>query len=194
LEALVAAEIQLANGYTALIDEADLSIVSPHRWRGIRNLNHVYVLANISGKTERLHRFLMGLKHGEKLVVDHINGNTLDNRRSNLKVCTYSENNLNRRKQENAKSRYKGVHPCPNGEWTSYVMTLQADGPRKKIYLGTFGNEARAAAAYNRYYRKVRGLTPNNLRYGEEINSLLDQKEEIERQIESLCEMEAEQS
>lgn len=188
----MAAELQLINGYTALVDEADLPLVSPHRWRGVRNLNHVYVLANIGGKTERLHRYLMGLKHGERLVVDHINGDTLDNRRANLKVCTYSENNLNRRKHENAKSKYKGVHPCQNGEWTTYVMTLLADGPRKKIYLGTFSNEARAAATYNWYYKKTRGITPNNLRYSEEVSRLLDQKEEIDRQIDLLCAMELE--
>ena len=100
----------------------------------------------------------------EDMEVDHINHNTLDNRRCNLRVCTVSENRRNGRKQAQSKGRYKGVvyhaHGTHNGQrsggvvkrWRAYTRVLG-----KRIWLGYYATEDDAARAYNDYARKAFG-------------------------------------
>jgi hypothetical protein len=76
--------------YTLLVDEADYERVSAYKWWPFKREHLVYARTLIDGKNILLHRFLMGPKKGE--VVDHIDGNPLNNQRSNLRVCTQGEN------------------------------------------------------------------------------------------------------
>ena len=84
------------------------------------------------------------------LRVDHINHNKLDNRRSNLRLCTKQQNQWNRRKVvKNTTSKYKGV--CwakKNNKWQA-SLEFQKDKKRQSIYLGQFISEVEAAKAYN---------------------------------------------
>lgn len=94
-------------------------------------------------RPKRLHRVLMKANPGT--LVDHINGDPLDNRRCNLRVTDSSGNNRNARKRRNAlTSKYKGVHRRPNGKFNAQI---QVDG--KKLSLGTFDTQEGAAKAYN---------------------------------------------
>ncbi len=84
-----------------------------HRWyahRWYANVKKFYVTTNTPphGSKLRLHRVVMSTPKG--LQTDHINGDTLDNRKSNLRVCTSAENQRNRGKQRNNKSGFKGVY------------------------------------------------------------------------------------
>ena len=101
---------------------------------------------NPSNKTQKkLHRLITNAKTGE--VVDHINGNGLDNRKCNLRLTTQRGNNKNARKRRNAKtSNYKGTH-FSKGE-SKWKAQIQVDG--KKMSLGTYLTEIEAAKAYNR--------------------------------------------
>lgn len=102
-------------------------------------------------RTVLMHRVLMGLEHGDGQFVDHINHDTLDNRRSNLRVVTHAENHQNRKAHGVAgtSSRFRGVSLRRDlGRWTAYA-TLN----RQQISLGQFDSEeeaAEVAAAWRR--------------------------------------------
>lgn len=99
-----------------------------------------------------MHRLISGATQGE--ICDHKNGNRLDNRRENLRVCTSSQNNQNRvviggaRKQ----SIYKGVCKYPFGKtdmWRAYIRVPSGSGRGVQKNLGVFSSEKEAAKAYN---------------------------------------------
>lgn len=131
-------EIELSKGFKSIIDLADLPAVSKRKWCANQAPSRpriVYAVAKIPGqkKQEFLHRFIMGAKVGQQ--VDHIDGNPLNNSRSNLRLGTQSENMRNRRPKFGRK--YKGVRKIKDGKFT--VM----------ICVGTFSSEFEAAVAYN---------------------------------------------
>jgi hypothetical protein len=81
--------------------------------------------------------------------VDHINGNTHDDRLSNLRVCTREENAKNRRAYNSNSAGYKGVYEGnKRGKVIKYLASIQVDNER--IYLGSFNTPWQAAAAYNK--------------------------------------------
>ena len=94
-------------------------------------------------------RVIMNCPKGKE--VDHKNGNTLDNRHSNLRVCTHQENCRNRRPNKNCVSSYKGVSWF-KGKWTAII---NCNG--KHRYLGRFKNEIDAAKAYDKAAKKAFG-------------------------------------
>ncbi len=85
------ATINLTKNLIAVIDDADLASVSNHKWTAVIGKGTAYARSFINGDTVQLHRFLLG-KIPAGMVVDHINGDGLDNRRENLRVVTNSEN------------------------------------------------------------------------------------------------------
>jgi len=137
-------EIPLTGGEVALIDAADWPLASSYHWCASRGPWTTYVVANIvtpEGKRTmiKLHRLLMNAQPGQ--LVDHQNNDGLDNRRSNLRLCTTSQNGANNRRS----SGYKGVgwHTV-RGKWRAYIMV-----DRKLRHLGLFGDPWEAAQAYN---------------------------------------------
>jgi hypothetical protein len=95
--------IVLSNGMVTLVDDEDYADLIEFKWQGVRNARGDYY-ATTSWRREGcepvtiyLARWLMGVVDDPKVVVDHINHNTLDNRKQNLRVCTQSENLRNRR-------------------------------------------------------------------------------------------------
>jgi hypothetical protein len=102
-------KITISNNKYTLIDVEDYSIVSIHRWYYVKIGETEYAHTSINGKTIRLHRFLYDCADNE--IIDHINRNGLDNRKSNLRICpTFSHNNVNSNMANiKSKSGYKGV-------------------------------------------------------------------------------------
>ena len=96
-------------------------------------------------KAEYFHRWLFNLKTGDKSVVDHVDGNKLNNQKSNLRLCNISENMCNRKKLEKGatSSKYKGVYRTKT-KWLAVCR-------KNKItyHLGSFETEKEAAEAYN---------------------------------------------
>lgn len=95
----------------------------------------------------------MGVQSGHCMVVDHINHNTLDNRKCNLRVCTHGENNQHSHSRKNSSSKYKGVFLFKqNGKWAAQIQT-----GKSKYHLGYYENEIDAAVAYNNAAKKHHG-------------------------------------
>lgn len=143
----MAKTIELTQGYSALVDDADYPILSAFKWCAALMPDHRYVYAvrseytRDSRRTVFMHREIA--EAGPGTYVDHINQDTLDNRRANLRLCSHSENLRNSRGHRNRLSRYKGVSR-QGGRWRALI---QIDG--KQHYLGGFKSEEDAASAYN---------------------------------------------
>lgn len=90
-----------------------------------------------------MHRLLTNAPKGSQ--VDHINGDKLDNRKINLRVCTHSQNQINRGKQKNNTSGFKGVYPQKQSK--KYRAKISVNG--KEYHLGYFDCPIEAAKAYN---------------------------------------------
>lgn len=137
-------------GYTVLIDDEDYELVSKQTFQPDIKTNRIYFLYHVRGNgqdtTKSLHRLIMGDPKGK--LIDHKNGNTLDNRKSNLRICSHSENACNARARKET-SKYKGVHLFKSREkcrkkWRAIIKK------NKKVYsLGLFENEVEAAKAYD---------------------------------------------
>ena len=77
------------------IDKNDLEKCSKLTWHYAKNKYSKYIQTRIKGKMIKLHRYIMNINNSN-LVVDHINRNPLDNRKSNLRICSYKENSFNK--------------------------------------------------------------------------------------------------
>lgn len=118
--------------------------------------NQGYVRAWINGKHVKLHRFI--LNASKDYEVDHKFGNKLDNRKSELRICTKSENLMNQEVHSNNKSGYKGVSfKRKLNKWTAQIQKYG-----KRTHLGYFNTKEEAAKSYNeaanKYYKEYARL------------------------------------
>lgn len=118
-----------------LIDIEDIDLVKQYRWRA-SNYNKPYARCGINkNKTIQMHRLIMKPENG--LVVDHINHNRLDNRKSNLRVCTYSQNAMNRGNL--AGNKDKGIFKLKDvNRKRPYQVMIKVNGIRIVKYASTY--------------------------------------------------------
>jgi hypothetical protein len=137
--------LTLPGGPVVLIDEADQMLIAGFPWRVLNNKDKQYAHAWNGRMHLYMHRLIAGA--GPKDLVDHHNGNGLDNRRLNLRIATGSQNLANRwRQRNNRTSQYKGVFWDSHRErWSASIHVKQ-----KTRALGRFTDEANAARAYDR--------------------------------------------
>ena len=142
-------EIQLTKGQVTEVDEADYPSLSTSKWWALltHSGNH-YAIRSVTRQGVKrkvyMHRELTSCPDG--LEIDHINGDTLDNRRTNLRVCTRNQNGKNQhRRKRVGSSRYKGLFwASRDGKWRVRIMV---DG--RYVHLGYFQDEEEGALAYN---------------------------------------------
>jgi hypothetical protein len=131
-------EIKLTRGFTAIVDDEDYDRVMSLKWHASEGKPGWNYAVSSCGK--RMHRFLLNPDSDD--VIDHINHDTLDNRRSNLRVVSHSMNCQNRKKCTSA-SGYFGVRASYKpGRWDAYVFQLG-----DTIRLGSFPDKESAAKA-----------------------------------------------
>lgn len=142
----------LIKNQLVLIDEEDVHLIDLYKWRISKkgsDTNYVISTCRKSGKPKciRLHRLIMGVHdvHWRDSTVDHINGNSFDNRKSNLRIVTLSQNSWNSKKPKNNTSGYKGV------DYISAEKKFRAriSVKNKRISLGSFNTALEAAIAYD---------------------------------------------
>ena len=91
------------------------------------------------------------------MVVDHINGDALDNRKENLRVCSYSQNSCNKKIRSDSRSGYKGVVKVGK-KWQAYIGDPDTPATRKRrLYLGTYTTAEDAARAYDNRAKELYG-------------------------------------
>lgn len=137
-----------------LIDIEDYSVFINRKWY-LHTKGYLVCIKQNTGhltRIEYLHRLILNPQKGQ--IVDHVNGNPLDNRRCNLRVCSQSLNVAKGRKRNNTSSKFKGVYwdRC-RGKWKA---AINAGG--NYINLGHFTDELEAAQAYRnaaiKYYKE----------------------------------------
>lgn len=132
-------------GGRTLINESDLKLVSEYDWclnKKETGKRTEYVRTHEGSM--KMHQLFLG-EPPEGQVIDHINGDGLDNRRTNLRFCTHSENHANERKRRGGTSVFKGVSFDSNRDkWSAKIMV---NGETRN--LGRFDDESAAAIAYD---------------------------------------------
>ncbi len=139
-----------------MVDDKDFESLDAYNWWAFVRKCGVYVCRtdyqNGKKRTVAMHRTIMGEPHG--MDIDHIDGNPLNNCRSNLRVCTRGEHLRNQKTRGGKKaSKYKGVvWRAARNKWSA---NIRLDGVRKQ--LGCFATEEQAAEAYNIAAKKMFG-------------------------------------
>ena len=137
--------IQLTQGKETVVDDADFDYLNQHKWFCVYigyAPKYPYAFRKVNGKAITMHRFLLAPEKG--FVIDHVNGDGLDNRRSNLRVCTQRQNTYNRRPNRSSRSGIKGVSfstANPSKPWVAVIGK-----PRR--YLGSFRTKEEAGQTY----------------------------------------------
>jgi len=160
---------------TVLVDAEDYPLLSRHTWyiRSTTYPNPPYAATTIhagNGRQEKknlkvvpMHQIIMGVGN-----IDHRDGNTMDNRKHNLRKATHQQNGWNKGKPKRARgagcsSKYKGVLYAPmkgRDRWQALIKYVEEGAHKstgKMIRLGYFWNEDDAARAYNAKIKELRG-------------------------------------
>lgn len=144
-------QIPLTLGYVALVDDEDYDrVMAAGKWHARPDRKSTYARRTIGTNGRRRNVYLHSVLTGWPLV-DHANGNGLDNRRANLRPATNAENQRNRPVQANNTSGFKGVG-LHRGKWRAQI---KLDGKRR--HLGYFATPDEAGRAYDDAARELHG-------------------------------------
>ena len=134
--------IKLTQNKEALVDDEDFLKLNKHKWYAQRIHKSIYAVRAIGKKKIYMHQDVMKSKKGQ--MIDHLDRNGLNNQKSNLRFCTYSENNKNR--NAFGESKYKGVTIIRQGDRIYYKAEGWLNG--KNLYIGLYRTEIEASNAY----------------------------------------------
>lgn len=155
--------IQLTKNKFAIVDDEDYKRVSALKWQAVLNKKIYYAYHSVgivllngrkSSKHIKMHRFIMGI-NDSKIQVDHINGNGLDNRKENLRLCTNSQNSKNRKGYSTNTSGFRGVSLDKRKTINPWVAQINECGKRR--WLGYFSTAEEAARAFDKAAKEIYG-------------------------------------
>lgn len=146
--------VTIDDGTVFTVDVEDVALVDGYRWFRL-NKNHrtpssQYIARTANGRNLLVHRAITDAPKG--LTVDHIDGNILNNRRHNLRLCTQAENSSKRHFYKKGVSGRRGVYPTTSGRFAAIIST-----GNKRRYIGTFDDLDEAARAWDNVARQLRG-------------------------------------
>ena len=146
-------KIKLTRGQFAIVDDDVYERLRKSRWYAWQhpNTGKPYAARTEKGKRVHMHRLILNAPTG--LHVDHINGDGLDNRRSNLRLVTTAQNNQNRDRYKNNTTGYKGVSQQRGRK--KFRAQIYVNG--RAVYLGWYETAIEAALAFDRAVRKYHG-------------------------------------
>lgn len=142
--------IKLTQGKETMVDDEDYDQLMKHKWCYV---NNGYARGRVNGRQVYIHRMIMGYP---KNNIDHIDNNSLNNQKGNLRICSQKQNTQNRIKNKNNTTGYKGVIKMVNNK---YKSRISYEG--KRIILGSFNTPQEA---HLKYIEKAKEL------YGEFYN------------------------
>jgi len=148
--------ILLSDGRITWVDASDYDWLRQWKWHTTKSTNTIYASRNINSnngrKTLLMHRLILGLMSDTEC--DHIDGNGLNNRRSNLRPCSHQQNAFNAKIYRKTSSEFRGVSwRKGTDKWAAYI---KFNG--QQIHLGFFADEVDAARAYNGAAMKYFGV------------------------------------
>lgn len=146
------AEIHLTKNLIAIVDDIDTDLAA-YKWHAVGEDNVFYAAKRLGGvgggKIVRMHRVILERKIERPLETteycDHINGNTLDNRRDNLRLATSQQNRFNIRKHKNNTTGFKGVRKTWNNRYRAVIVKNGISHS-----LGVFDSPEEAHEAYKK--------------------------------------------
>jgi len=143
--------VPLTKGKVALVDDCDFESISKYKWHLVKGK---YAARGIrEGKATKavyMHRLILNAP--KEMLVDHRDGDGLNNQRANLRLASRRENARNRPEQKNNKAGLKGVSQVPSGRWRASIRAN-----RRLIYLGIFETANLAADAYQQAAKAYHG-------------------------------------
>lgn len=136
----------------AIVDDEDFDLVNTYKWQSEAHGRGFRVFRERKIKDPKdfpkkifLHRFILKAKKGQ--IIDHIDGNALNNQRSNLRLCTHSQNTMNGPSRIGSSSRFLGVSKRIFKNSVKWKAQIQHNG--KNHHIGVYENETEAALVYN---------------------------------------------
>lgn len=148
--------VTLSAGMVSMIDECDVELLKGGRWYADKHKFGYYARGYAysgDGAMIYMHRVIMSLKRGDKRVVDHINHDTLDNRRANLRVCSSSLNVRNQVPAIIGKYGFRGIEKTSYGN--KFRARFMVDG--KVNFRGRFIRPLEAALVYDEEMTRLFG-------------------------------------
>lgn len=150
-------EIKLTQGKVALVDDEDFEYLNQFKWCAVISKNTFYAIRSGSKKRGeeprtniKMHRAILKLTN-PKNICDHKDNNGLNNQKSNLRIATPLQNQMNSTPRKNAISKYKGVtFKKSKNRWEARIML---NG--KNINIGTFKDEIECAKAYDKKAKEL---------------------------------------
>lgn len=143
-------QIKLTQGFVAFVDDEDFVFLSRYKWFAKVNKDRVYAARTAGNKTKLMHRIILGVVD-PLIYVDHIDGNGLNNTRTNIRTCSNAQNQWNTGKWKKGENKFKGINRCRN----RFRARISVDG--KRYLIGTFDTEEQASEAYELAVKHYRG-------------------------------------
>ncbi len=146
--------IKITKGYTVMVDDEDYEYLNQWKWSVNDSCKTLYaarmIRTNGKRKYTNMHRFILGI-NDSSILIDHRDGNGLNNQKSNLRIATISQNTANRK---NSKNKYLGVNKRIQDGNIRWRATCKKNGI---AYCKNFKTEEEAALAYNEMAEALHG-------------------------------------